>query len=84
MKMITAAMAREMAKNARSEDLTFEKVVDKIIDTAKLGEFMATVLIPKEHVGYIVKKLRSYDFQVRVYEDRVYHSAIMVSWDMKA
>jgi hypothetical protein len=83
MKLITATTAREMANNARSEDLTLEKVVDKIINTAKLGEYMTTVLIPKEHVGYVTKKMRSYDFEVRVYEDRVYHSSIMISWDLK-
>lgn len=84
MKMITAAVAREMASKARNEDLTLEMIIDKIVDAAKQGEFMVTVLIPKEHVGYVTKTLHNSDFQVRVYEERVYHSAISVSWDMKA
>ena len=82
--MITAAIAREMANKARGEDLTLEKVMDKIISAAKQGEFMTIVLIPKEHSGYVVKTLRKSDFQAKVIEERVYHNVIMITWDMKA
>lgn len=83
MNVITAEMARAVAKRANSADITLEMVFDKIIKSAKHGSYVETVLIPKEHTSHVIQVLRNGGFKVHILE-RVYHDSIMISWDTKA
>lgn len=82
--MVTAAVAREMSIKAKPADTSVEIAMDKIVERAKLGYFGANVLVPNEHLDEVFSRLTGLGFDVKIDDQRVYHTDLLVEWSTKA